>query len=480
MSVGLVLNGRFRLIEELGRGGMGSVWRAEDLELEAEAAVKLIDPSLLQTPEALARFKREAKAAASIRSTHVVQILEYGVQTTDVEEAQPYIAMELLKGENLAKRIERVGRMTPEQTLSILTHVARALTLAHKNGIVHRDLKPDNIFLVREMDDDVGKVLDFGVARQLSALGTTGGMQTQSGAVLGTPYYMSPEQTVGQPVDVRSDIWSFGVIAFECLTGARPFEQESLGGLFHAICVAAMPVPSARSEVPKGFDEWFTRATARDVNARFQTIGEAIVELRKVCGRVGSVRPLSASSLLQSGVAAPARSATFGVTPPPAAQTIPGLPPPRPWLAFALVLPVVVLAGVGGYFGWRWVRTSDSPAVPSLSPSQASAPPTASTMVASPLPSSSPEVVPVPEVPAVQKAVARPGSASVTPALAPIARPSLPRAQTTPSKGKTSPEPAKKSGPTLKPTAESRPAQVAGQTPPPPVVVKKKNDVAGF
>jgi eukaryotic-like serine/threonine-protein kinase len=482
MSEGLVLNGRFRLIEVLGRGGMGSVWRAADLELEADAAVKLIDPSLLQTPEALARFKREAKAAASIRSTHVVQILEYGVQQTDAEEAQPYIAMELLKGESLAKRIERSGRMTPEQTLSILTHVARALSLAHKNGIVHRDLKPDNIFLVREMDDDVGKVLDFGVARQLSALGKTGGMQTQSGAVLGTPYYMSPEQTVGQPVDARSDIWSFGVIAYECLTGVRPFEQESLGGLFHAICVAAMPVPSTRCEVPKGFDEWFARATARDINARFQTIGEVIADLRKNCGRAGSVRPLSASSLMQSGVATPARSATFGVTPPPAAQTIPGLPPPRPWLAFALVLPVVALVGAGGYFGWHWVHTSNSPATPSLSPSQPSAPPTLNTVVAPSLPSSQPQVAPVPvlQEPALPKLAAKPGSAPAAPTPAPATRSGVPRVQTTASRGKAAPEPASRAVPELKPASESRPVHVPAPPAAPPVVVKKKNDVAGF
>ncbi len=241
MSAGLVLARRYRLIEELGRGGMGSVWRAVDLELDAPAAVKLIDSELVRAPEAVARFKREAKAAAAIRSTHVVQILGYGV-----DNDTPYIAMELLEGESLAQRLERVNKLSPEETADILGQVARALGLAHKSGIVHRDMKPDNVFLVREDETEVCKVLDFGIARRRGGLDDSVGLKTKTGAILGTPYYMSPEQATGKDVNHLTDIWSFGVIATECITGKRPFESDSTGGLFSAICIEspARPVPA--------------------------------------------------------------------------------------------------------------------------------------------------------------------------------------------------------------------------------------------
>ncbi len=343
MTAGLVLSGRFRLIEELGRGGMGAVWRAEDLELEAPAAVKLIDAQFVESPEALSRFRREAKAAAAIRSTHVVQILEYGV-----ENGIPYIAMELLKGETLAKRLEKVKQLSPQFTLMVMTHVARALSLAHENGIVHRDLKPENVFLVREMDEDVGKVLDFGIARKLGALGDTGGFQTQTGAVLGTPYYMSPEHTMGQFVDHRSDIWSFGVIAFECLTGKLPFEHDSLGGLFRAICVAPPPIPSQVGSVPIGFDAWFARATARDPNDRFQSANDAVTELRAICRNTTSLAVPMSSSALSAQQSFPKHTAAFDQTAPPvpgSAKVQPAALTWKPWgigIGATLVLAVCI------------------------------------------------------------------------------------------------------------------------------------------
>ena len=355
MSAGLLLNGRFRLIEELGRGGMGAVWRAEDLELEAPAAVKLIDAQFVQSPEALARFKREAKAAAAIRSTHVVQILEFGVH-----DEIPYIAMELLKGETLAKRIETLGALPPQMTLTILTHVGRALRLAHENGIVHRDLKPDNVFLVREMDEDIGKVLDFGIARKLGALGDSAGFQTQAGAVLGTPHYMSPEHTMGQFVDHRSDIWSLGVIAFECVTGKLPFQHDSLGGLFRAICVAPPPIPSQVAPVPVGFDEWFARATARDANDRFQSVNEAVAAFRTIC-RQPSMRAVPLTHSAQGGDSNAIRPITpFDRTAPPVQESTqnPRLPR-KPWFIVGAALAIVTVGLFAALHLWR--RTTQPP-----------------------------------------------------------------------------------------------------------------------
>ena len=362
---GRVLNRRYRLVDELGRGGMGSVWRAHDLELDAPAAIKLIEPTLVDSPEALARFQREAKAAAAIRSTHVVQILGYGV-----DEGTPFIAMELMKGESLAKRLERSGRLPVELTLTVLTHVSRALALAHEQGIVHRDLKPDNIFLVREMDQCIAKVLDFGVAHYRGGLADSGGLKTKTGAILGTPYYMSPEQATGKTVDRLSDIWSFGVIAAECITGARPFDADSLGGLFSAICIEPIPVPSARAAVLPGFDAWFAQAVSRDKSLRFQSIAEAIDGLTFVCrGSSGYPAVLSDASI-GGDATVPAGSVPFvathqapstslrglKTTAAPSSRSLPGIPARRSNITKLLAVVVSTLV-VGCLLAtWRWSR----------------------------------------------------------------------------------------------------------------------------
>src|SRR5579862_6191242 len=199
LAEGLVVANRFRLGQMLGRGGMGSVWRAMHLGLDVPCAVKFIEGELASLPEAQARFEREAKAAAQLRSPNVVQILDHGVC-----EGTPYIAMELLDGEDLGKRVAKTGTLHPRDLNVIVTQVCRALTKAHAQGIVHRDLKPDNIFLVRDDDREIAKVLDFGIAKA-GVAGGVGGSNTRTGAMLGTPYYMSPEQAQGtRAVDFRS------------------------------------------------------------------------------------------------------------------------------------------------------------------------------------------------------------------------------------------------------------------------------------
>lgn len=277
-----VLAGRYQLIAKLGEGGMGSVWRAQHLALGTPLAVKLIDPSMTDSAEAVARFKREAQSAAALRSVHVVQIIDYGV-----DDGIPFIAMELLEGETLAARLERVYRLSPICTASIVTQVARALARAHAAGIVHRDLKPANIFLSPEVDDDVTKVLDFGIAKHLEPLTESAGVKTRAGVILGSPYYMSPEQALGQTtIDHRTDIWSLGVIACQCLSGQRPFDKNTPGALLMAICSEPIPKPSSLAAVPAGFDEWFARATARCPTERFESAAEAAAELREICGAI--------------------------------------------------------------------------------------------------------------------------------------------------------------------------------------------------
>jgi serine/threonine-protein kinase len=194
------------------------------------------------------------------------------------------MAMELLEGENLAQRIKRVKRLTPADTARVLSHIGRAIGRAHEAGIVHRDLKPENVFLVKNEDEEIAKVLDFGVAK-IERHALEEGTRTRTGSILGTPFYMSPEQAQGnRTVDSRTDLWAMGVIAFECLTGKRPFYSDGLGDLVLAICVRDIPQPSSIASVPIGFDAWWNRAVARDPEKRFQSARELTDALRDALG----------------------------------------------------------------------------------------------------------------------------------------------------------------------------------------------------
>ena len=286
-DAGHVIGGRYRLIEPLGRGGMGEVWRAEHTTLRAPVAVKLIDPKLLESSKAgvrrddvLTRFLHEAQAAAALRSPHVVQILDHGV-----DDGVPYMTMELLEGETLADRLDRVRVLPLDETARILTHVGRALGKAHEAGIIHRDLKPENVFIVRNDEEDIAKVLDFGVAKLTGSLVDleAGALVTRSGFMVGTPCYMSPEQAQGKKdLDGRSDLWAMAAIAFECVCGRRPFESDAVGTLVLQICAHPLPVPSTLAPVPHGFDAWWMKAASREPADRFQTAKELVDALRAV------------------------------------------------------------------------------------------------------------------------------------------------------------------------------------------------------
>jgi serine/threonine protein kinase len=279
LEPGTVLAEKYRLESVLGVGGMGTVYRAEHLALKAPVAIKVIDREVAEGDVALARFMREAQSAASLRSPHVVQILDYGM-----EGNRPFMVMEMLEGEPLADRIRRLGRLTPGETYRVISHIARAVSRAHEADIIHRDLKPDNVFLVHNEGDEIAKVLDFGVAK-VESTQLDGEGHTRTGSLLGTPYYMSPEQAQGNKhIDARSDLWALGVIAFECITGKRPFSSDGLGDLVLQICIRDIPVPSKVLPVPPGFDAWFKKACARDPDERFQTARELALELRPALG----------------------------------------------------------------------------------------------------------------------------------------------------------------------------------------------------
>jgi serine/threonine protein kinase len=305
----LILN-RYRLESLLGRGGMGSVWRAEHVQLKSPVAVKLLDPAIANNEQILARFLREAQAAASLRSPHVVQIFDYGV-----EDGTAFIAMEMLQGQSLSDRIVAQGKLSPEETFRFLQQVLRAMGKAHEAGIVHRDLKPDNIFICHD-EPEFAKVLDFGVAKVKNGdLAGSAGSRTQTGMMIGTPYYMSPEQTQAKDIDARADLWSIAVIAFECLTGQRPFLGESFGELVIAINTKPIPVPSQRGVVPAGFDEWFVKATQRDRDRRFQSAREMADELAKVGGTAGAAARASVQRTQPTPAVTPTTKAAQAATP---------------------------------------------------------------------------------------------------------------------------------------------------------------------
>ncbi len=278
---GDVVGGRWRLEEFLNSGGMGRVWRATDLRLAESVAIKVMDPALVETDNARARFMREAQAAAKLRGPNVVSVLDFDI---DPQRRVPYMAMELLRGEDLAHRLSR-GPLGYLPTLAIIADVCAAIGRAHRLQIVHRDLKPANVFLV---DDDGGgpiaKVLDFGIVKLgIEVVTHDGRPLTLSGAALGTISYMSPEQIENaQAVDHRADLWSIAVLTYECLTGRRPFVADSVVELIRAICFGNAPTPSCVAEVPPGFDAWFARATHRELGQRFSAADELLEALRSL------------------------------------------------------------------------------------------------------------------------------------------------------------------------------------------------------
>ena len=288
-----MLVGNVVLKHVLGQGGMGSVWAAEHLNLRTEVAVKFLAPELSGVSEAGARFQWEAAAAAKLKSPHVVQIFDHGVS----EQGLPYIVMELLRGEDLAKRIERLGTRPLVEVVSIIAQVARAVGTAHAQGIVHRDIKPENVFLIEQSGDLFVKLLDFGIAKNAQDLLST---RTSTGIMIGTPHFMSPEQLLSSKgVDFRSDLWSVAVVAYVALTGRLPFEGETIGSLCVAINAGNFePVTHWRSDLPAALDTWFERAFQRDPAARFASAQELAQELELVSfGRasLASVRPVASS-----------------------------------------------------------------------------------------------------------------------------------------------------------------------------------------
>ncbi|WP_433926150.1 protein kinase [Sorangium cellulosum] len=267
MNPGQHVTSTLRLARQLGKGAMGSVWVADHLTLGTQVAVKFMSPAYAEQSGFVERFRREAMAAAQIKSPHVAQVFDHGV----THDGAPYIVMELLEGEDLKSRIQRLGALPPLEVTTIVSQTAKALGRAHQLGIVHRDVKPDNIFLLDVEGELFVKVVDFGVAKRVQGAPQGELGVTSTGHVLGTPLYMSPEQLLSaKHVDFRADLWGLAVVAYHALTGQVPFTGETLGALSVVLHTGIFTPPSAlRPELSPAIDAWMKRALALDPAARF-------------------------------------------------------------------------------------------------------------------------------------------------------------------------------------------------------------------
>jgi len=274
LEPGALITRALRLERRIGGGGMGSVWLAHHAGLDTNVVVKFIAQAISDNPMSVARFRREAAAAASVKSPHVVQMLDYGVS----DHGRPYIVMELLVGRDLGEHLRERRVLPPHEVVQIIRQVCKALQRAHDMGVIHRDIKPENIFLCDHDDDEIFvKLLDFGIAKADDKADSV----TTTGAAVGTPHYMSPEQAIGsKTIDHRTDLWSMGVLTYFLCTGRRPFSGETTGALTLAIFNGPIPRPSdANPNLPKALDAWFAKACARDADARFASAKSLANEL---------------------------------------------------------------------------------------------------------------------------------------------------------------------------------------------------------
>ncbi|MDB5212549.1 MAG: Serine/threonine protein kinase, partial [Myxococcaceae bacterium] len=323
---GQLIGGKYELERLLGKGSMGEVWRARHATLEDSYAVKLID--VRRVPDAAGRFQLEAHIAAKLskKTRHIVSVTDHGE-----DEQLAYLVMQLLDGESLEQRIEEAAPLALTEVSAIVTQVARALKHAHAEGFVHRDLKPANIFLTKDEDGrTVVKLLDFGIARSLTKVPTRSPFATAKDTIVGTPTYMSPEQTLGlEAVDHRCDLWALAVVAYEALAKAVPFEGETLQDVLINIGIGReVPLKLRREDLPDGVYRFFARAFADELNDRFQSATELATTFTRAAG-VASDRPSVAPPLAKvpPDASAPSRASPTTVPPPLVA---PSPAPPRP------------------------------------------------------------------------------------------------------------------------------------------------------
>jgi serine/threonine protein kinase len=328
-----ILNGQFQILQKIGSGGMGSVYKALQPAMNRMVAVKILHPKLANRKDLVSRFRREARAMSHLTHPNTVKVNLYG----ELEDGSLYIVMEFLEGKNLNQTVRAEGPMAIERGLPILIQVCHALEEAHRQGIVHRDLKPENIFLSQQGGiKDFAKVLDFGLAKVTEREMRPGSIiLTQEGMVFGTPEFMSPEQAQGKSLTASSDIYSLAVILYEVLTGKLPFNAKNAME-FIQLHVTTPPIPINERVPGKTFPPllWtvLSRALAKKPEDRFGSAAEFAHALQAVLNGATQVPPFDDGAPRAPMASAPqalASAAPAAASPAQAAATVPAPPAPR-------------------------------------------------------------------------------------------------------------------------------------------------------
>jgi tRNA A-37 threonylcarbamoyl transferase component Bud32 len=332
--VGEVLDGRYKVVKKLGEGGMGEVYAAEHIHIEKKVAIKLLRPEIVSNQEAVTRFRQEARSASSIGHRNIIGIDDFG----QLKDGRIYLCMELLAGAPLNDMIK--DPLPVDRLLNILIQTGHGLAAAHAKNIIHRDMKPENIFVTHGPNgEDIPKLLDFGIAKVAGQDGQNN--LTRTGTIFGTPFYMAPEQAMGQGVDGRVDIYAMGVICYEVFSGSLPFQGESfMGILTQHITTEPEPVAQRAAKagrtLPAGLAEVIAKAMAKDPDKRYRTMDEFVNAL------IGVYRTIAGAGMSTYMEAfAPATGMMPAAPAPPGSS--PGMMPPG-----AASAPTMMAGGVPG------------------------------------------------------------------------------------------------------------------------------------
>ena len=371
--IGRLISARYRLIAPLGEGGMATIWRAVDEQLDREVAVKLLRPQFSADPGFAARFKQEARSAGGLSHPNIVSVYDYG---TDGADGEQYIVMELVEGQDLSAILHDRGALSVDDAVRVAIGVASALEVAHRKGIVHRDVKPGNILIT---DNGDVKVTDFGIARAVAEAS-----MTVTGTTLGSVHYFSPEQARGDQVTGASDVYALAIVLFEMLTGRRPFEADSAAAVALKRLSEDAPTPTAIGHpVPPGLEVILMRALSREQTDRYPDAG-AFAEALRVWRRDPGAAVTAPRGAAPAAAAStpPAGEPTVYVPPRVTrpADRMPVAPPPRrgdfddrernegqPWWIWLLALLAVILLGAIGFLAAQLLGSPDSTASPTPS-----------------------------------------------------------------------------------------------------------------
>ncbi len=323
LSTGDIIDGKYRIVRLIGEGGMGAVYEAENMRIHRKVAIKVLHAGVAQTGEAVSRFEREAQAAGRIGSEHIVEVLDLG----NLPSGDRYMVMEFMDGDSLSGRIRSKVRMTAAEIYPVMHQLLEALAAAHGAGIIHRDLKPDNVYLLKTRGGkaDFVKLLDFGISKFNQLSGDSGFSMTRTGAVMGTPYYMAPEQAKGsRDLDHRVDLYAAGVILYEAVTGEVPFNADTFNELlFKIVLEAAKPVEQVVPNIDPSFASIVNKSMGREPAHRFQTAREFQQALEQWAA---GAAPQFAAPPTQVSPGAPAQHAPIGTGQYAAANSVPQPP----------------------------------------------------------------------------------------------------------------------------------------------------------